>query len=41
MLTKKEKLVGVVEVGDRLGYSDYTKVESRVQREGSMAKSRT
>lgn len=41
MLIKKEELVGVVEVGDRVGCSDYKKVESRVQREGSMAKSRT
>lgn len=38
MLTKKEELVGDVDIGDRLGCSDHEKVEFRVQREGSMAK---
>lgn len=41
LLTKKEELVGNVDTGDRLGCSDHEKVEFRVQREGSLAKSRT
>jgi len=40
MLTKKE-LVGDMEAGHWLGGSDHKEVEFRVQRKGSMAKSRT